>query len=107
MRNTFRIILITLTAFGLYYFLQQLFFRDIRHWMIQSGLNAGVSHLFSYLITGIPLFAAVLIIHGPRKFAGSLGLNGSAGKGFVLPCYAHCRCFWVTPWCLNLTGELL
>ena len=83
MRNTFRIIIITLAAFGLYYFFQQLFFRDIRHWMIQSGLNAGVSHLFSYLITGTPLYAAVLIMHGPRKFAGSLGLNGSAGKGFV------------------------
>lgn len=83
MRNTFRIVLITLAAFGLYYLLQQLFFREIRHWFMQAGLNAGFSHLISYFITGTPLFAAVLIIHGPKRFAESLGLNKSVGKGFV------------------------
>ena len=83
MNRTVRIILVTVVAFSLTYYLQRRHFGAIRSW-IDSGLeNIGISHFLTYAIIGIPLLIGVGLIHGFRRVSESVGLAGSIPKGFL------------------------
>lgn len=83
-KNTVNIILITASAFGIYFFVDKPYFADIRAWFNQFISNISVSHILAYLIVGIPLFLAVFWMHGPNRFFDALGLHRSIGKGFLV-----------------------
>ena len=83
MNRTSRIILVTVVAFSLTYYLQRLHFGAIRSW-IDSGLeNIGISHILTYAIIGIPLLIGVGLLHGFQRVSESVGLAGSIPRGFL------------------------
>jgi membrane protease YdiL (CAAX protease family) len=88
MNKSSRTILIIVTAFVIYYILHRYFQAGLRNWI--SGLSGQheSSYLLAYLLTGLPLFIGVGIIHPFKSIIRSLGLNGSlkTGIGFPLAC---------------------
>ena len=77
-----RTILITLITFGVYYVLDDIFFNDLRSLINNYIGQIGVSHNLTYLISGIPLFIGVRLIHKRPYLFESLGFRGSFTKAF-------------------------
>lgn len=88
MSKTLGVFVITLLSFGVYFLLDELYFRDVRKWLNESINQVGVSHIIAYALFGIPIFVGTLLLHGPGKFLESLGLDKSLlkGAGFALLC---------------------
>jgi len=88
MKSTPKILLIILITFGLYYFLDELYFRDVRTWLFGMTDQMGISHNLTYLLSGIPLFIGAAIVNRKSSFLQNLGLKGSIleGLAFALIC---------------------
>jgi hypothetical protein len=85
MKNDLRIILITLTAYCIYYALDFNYFNVVRAWLTDLTQNFELAHYITYTLSGVPLFLAILIMHGNRDFFNGLGLNNSITKGLFFP----------------------
>lgn len=85
MNKNIRIILITFISFGVYYFLDELYFRELRKWLNEIINQSGAAHIITYLISGIPIYLGVILIHSTREFFSGLGLNKSFAKGICFP----------------------
>jgi membrane protease YdiL (CAAX protease family) len=88
MKNTNKIIFVTLLSFGVYFFLDERFFRTIREWLNEQINHLGFSHIITYLIVGIPIFIGLIWIHNISSLYNSLGLNKNIIKAlfFALLC---------------------
>ncbi len=88
MQKTIKVITITLTFFGIYFLLDELFFRKTRSWLDEMIDQIGISHNLTYLLSGIPIFVGILLLHRKEDFFEGLGLNKSLLKGmaFALLC---------------------
>jgi membrane protease YdiL (CAAX protease family) len=88
MKRTFQFTLVTFLAFGLYFFLDALYFKDVRGWLFGVIGQWGLSHNLAYLLFGIPIFAGALVLHKKEKLGQSLGLDKSVPVGmlFALAC---------------------
>lgn len=88
MNRSVKTILITLIAFGIYFVLDDMYFRDLRFWLYDIVFQLGVSHILAYLIIGIPIFVGAYVIHRNFKFKHQFGLDQSikTGAGFALLC---------------------
>lgn len=82
MKNTIKIILVTLTAFAAYFFIDALYFNGFRQAIDEYINQRGVSHILAYILFGLPIFSAVIFLHG-RNWLESLGLNRPIVKAFV------------------------
>lgn len=82
MKNTMKVILITIAVFAVYYFVDALYFNDFRQAIDGYIHQRGISHILSYVLFGLPIFAAVVFLHG-RNWLESLGLNRSIVRAFV------------------------
>ena len=83
MKKSARIILITLLSFALYFILDELYFRSLRS-SINANLNQiGISHIITYIILGIPIFIGTLLLHQPKDFFKSLGLDKPILQGAI------------------------
>ena len=83
-----RIILITIVAFAAYYFIDDLFFRNLYEYLTDlTGLQTAAFFL-AYVLVGIPLLIGLLIMHRKRGVFSSLGINKgfARGMGFSLLC---------------------
>jgi len=93
MSKTTKIIVITYLAFGIYFLLDGLYFNAIRESINQLIKNGGISHILTYIISGLPLYLGVILIHKKNKVADSLGLTSSFWQGcyisflFTLPMF--------------------
>lgn len=78
-----KVLLTVFFFYVIYFVLDMYFFKGLRinlnRWISQWG----TSHILTYLITGIPLYAAAFILHGAKGFRESWGLNKPAGKAFA------------------------
>jgi len=83
MSKTFRITFITLTAFTIHYFIDHLYFKQIRSSIDDIIGQRGISHIIAYIVVGIPIFVAILIMHKKKGFFHNLGLNKNFLKGLV------------------------
>lgn len=83
MKNSIKALLIVIVAFGTYFILDDLFFKSLRKWIFELTNQLGISHILTYLISGIPLFIGVLIIGRKTDFFQNLGLDTSITKGFL------------------------
>jgi membrane protease YdiL (CAAX protease family) len=83
MNKSTNALLIILISFGLYFVLDDILFKDIRKWFFNLTNELGISHISSYLITGIPLFIGTLLIGKRTNFFQNLGLDKSIIKGFI------------------------
>lgn len=88
MNKTLNIFLITIISFGLYFVLDDIYFRDVRKGLNEIINQGGISHIVAYLIFGIPIISGAILIHNVKGFIGSLGLDKSITKGilFALIC---------------------
>lgn len=78
-------IVITYLAFGIYFLLDEIYFKDLRNTLNQVINNGGVSHIIAYLISGIPIYLGAVLIHNRKEFANGFGLSGSILKGIYVP----------------------
>jgi membrane protease YdiL (CAAX protease family) len=81
--DTLRITGIVLATFAVYFIIDDLYFYNFRAWLDQFIHQKGVSHIISYVLFGIPLFAGILLLHPLRNFFSSLGLQGSVIKAMT------------------------
>ncbi|WP_373073676.1 lysostaphin resistance A-like protein [Zeaxanthinibacter enoshimensis] len=83
-----KVIFLTLLTFALYFVLDMLYFREVRTWLNEGIGQFGISHNLAYLLSGIPLFAGLLLLHPGKKFFSALGLNRPflTGAVFALAC---------------------
>ncbi len=78
-----KVLLVTFLFFAIYFVIDDFLFKGLR-----INLNAyigqlGLSHILTYFITGIPLYVAVLILHGAKGFTEGWGLNRSVPQAFL------------------------
>ncbi len=85
MNKTTKILLLTYFAFGIYCVLDELYFKSLRNYLNQTINNGGVSHIITYLISGIPIYLGAILIHSYKKLASSLGFLASIFKGIYIP----------------------
>ena len=83
MKLNFKTLLLVVLFFGLYYIIDDLYFRSFRTFINTYINQIGISHTISYLVFGIPLFAGLLFIHPFKDVFNSLGLNGSIKKALI------------------------
>ena len=75
MNRTSKVVLTTLLSFGIYFLIDETYFKEIRQWFYEFIDQWGISHIMAYLIVGIPIFIGTLILHKKNKFFRSLGLD--------------------------------
>lgn len=83
MNKSTKALLIIIISFALYFIFDDFFFKDIRNWFFDFTNQLGISHIISYLITGIPLFVGTILIGKRADFFRNLGLQKSIVKGFL------------------------
>ncbi|MGS2727541.1 CPBP family intramembrane glutamic endopeptidase [Psychroserpens sp. BH13MA-6] len=88
MSKSIKTLLIIILSFGIYFIFDDNFFKYIRKWLFDHTNQLGVSHITTYLITGIPLFVGTWLIGKRMDFFENLGLDKSILKGllFALVC---------------------
>ena len=83
MKPTHKILLTTIISFGLFYFLNKLYFHALDGYLFGVLSNNNISFLLAYSIVGVPLFIGLLIIHKPQEILKSLGLAKGFFTGFL------------------------
>lgn len=83
MNKSTNALLIIIISFGIYFVFDDSFFKDIRKWLLDQTNLLAISHILTYLITGIPLFLGTLMIGKRIDFFHNLGLDKSIWKGFL------------------------
>ena len=83
MKNLSKTLLIVLISFGVYFALDELYFKDLRTWLTELINQAGISHIITYAISGIPLYIGTLLLARNSSLVEDLGLNRSIIKGFL------------------------
>lgn len=84
MSKSTKAFLIVILSFGIYYLLDDIYFKSLRKWIFELTSQFGISHIITYTISGIPLFLGTyLIISRKSEFFEILGLNKSIFKGFL------------------------
>jgi len=83
MNKSIKVLITILISFGLYFVFDDVLFKEIRKWLFDLTNQLGISHILSYLITGIPLFIGTLLIGKRMDFFQNLGLDKSIVKGFL------------------------
>ena len=85
MKTETKIIVFTYLAFGIYCLLDEIYFKDLRNAINQIVNIGGVSHILTYLISGIPIFLGLILLHGFKKSVNGFGFTGSFSKGIFVP----------------------
>jgi len=83
MTNSSKNILIVFLSFGIYFILDALYFKIIRNWLFELTNQYGISHIITYVISGIPLYLGTYAIINTKSIFESFGLNKSIIKGFI------------------------
>src|SRR5687768_3663645 len=85
MSRSLSVISITLLSFGIYFFLANTYFSELKSWMFERTQHAGLSHILVYLIDSVPIVLGASIINEVKRCKTSLGLNRSILKGILFP----------------------
>lgn len=85
MSRSLSVIIITLLSFGVYFFLSNRYFSELRFLINAYIPNLGVSHMVTYLIVSVPVILGASIINEFKRCQTTLGLNRSIGKGMLFP----------------------
>ncbi len=83
MKNPTKALLIIIISFGMYFVLDDLYFKSIRKWLFELTNQLGISHMITYAISGIPLFLGGLLISRKSNFFKNFGLDKSVSRGFL------------------------
>ena len=83
MEKSIKNLLIIIISFGIYFVVDDLFFKEIRDWFFEVTQQLGVSHIIAYSITGVPLIVGTSLVGGSAKLWHNLGLDRSILKGML------------------------
>ncbi|PKA84410.1 hypothetical protein ATE92_2599 [Ulvibacter sp. MAR_2010_11] len=88
MKNTIKVALIVFMAFAVYYLLDELYFKSVRKVLFDATGQFGLSHIITYIISGIPLYLGTFLLNKNTSVFKSLGLSKSVTKAllFALLC---------------------
>lgn len=76
----FRNGVVTIVAFGLYFFLLKPYFSDI-YWMIMGWIaSPTLAYISTYVLIGLPMLIATPLIHPLKSALDALGLKANIGK---------------------------
>ena len=84
MGKTFKISLLTLVAFGVYYGLKEYFFGDTYRALLAVIGSRSAAYGLTYILMGIPVFVGTILLHGSQHFLSSLGLQKSLWQGVIV-----------------------
>lgn len=85
MSRSLSVISITLLSFGIYFFLANTYFSELKLWINEYVQQVGLSHLIVYLIVSVPIILGASIINEFKRCKTTLGLNRSVLKGVLFP----------------------
>lgn len=109
MSRSLSVIVITLLSFGVYFFLSNRYFADLRFLIHAYVPDLGVSHILTYLVVSFPVILGASIINEFKRCQTTLGLNRSIGKGILFPLICTLPMFIGFALCFsfnrNLTSE--
>ncbi len=88
MKHRVNIGVITVVAFMTYFGISKLYFGEIRAFLDRFIGQLGVSHILTYVIVGIPVLIALIILHGKNQLFRSIGFEASISRAlkFSLLC---------------------
>nr|WP_294859809.1 CPBP family intramembrane glutamic endopeptidase [uncultured Fluviicola sp.] len=85
MSRSLSVISITLLSFGVYFFLANTYFSELRLWIDTRIHQLGLSHILVYVIVSLPIILGASIINQWNRCKATLGLNRSILKGILFP----------------------
>lgn len=106
MSRSLSVISITLLSFGVYFFLSNAYFSELRSWVDQRIQHVGISHIIVYFIVCIPIILGASIINEFKRCSATLGLNRSILKGALFPFICTLPMFIGFAICFKLNSEL-
>lgn len=106
MSRSLSVISITLLSFGIYFFLANTYFSELRSWMFERIQHVGLSHIIVYLIVSVPIVLGASIINEFKRCKTTLGLNRSILKGILFPFICTLPMFIGFSICFNYNSDL-
>jgi membrane protease YdiL (CAAX protease family) len=106
MSRSLRVISITLLSFGVYFFLANTYFSELRLWIDSQIHQQGLSHILVYLIVSFPIVLGASIINQWNRCKATLGLNRSILKGILFPLICTLPMFIGFAVCFRFNTEL-
>ncbi|SFR31308.1 hypothetical protein SAMN04490243_0135 [Robiginitalea myxolifaciens] len=83
MKKPLVVILITLLTFALYYILDEMYFGELRFWLLELTGQLGLSHNLTYLLSGLPLYIAIQFLFPKYSLLRNFGLDQSVLRALV------------------------
>lgn len=106
MRRSLSVIAITLLSFGVYFFLSQAYFSELRQWINGFIPSLGISHLVVYLIVSLPVVLGASVINEFKRCQTTLGLSRSIVKGVFFPLLCTLPMFIGFAFCFSFNTDL-
>ncbi len=106
MNRTLKILIIVSIFFGIYYFFDDLFFKNLRTYLNQKIEFIGISHILTYFIIGIPIYIGTVLIDKPKNFFFNLGIDKSIIRGLILSFFFTLPMFIGFAFFFNLNKEI-
>ncbi len=78
-----KIFIAAIISFGVYFLLQNLFFKQIIHALNGILKVYLISYILAYIVIGIPIFLSIIIIHKAKYFFGIIGLKKQILTGLI------------------------
>ncbi len=106
MSRSLSVVLITLLSFGLYFFLANTYFSDLRLWIFEHVQHTGISHILVYFIVSLPIILGASVINEFKRCKTTLGLNRSILKGVLFPFICTLPMFIGFSLCFNYNNNV-
>lgn len=106
MSRSLSVIVITLLSFGIYFFLSNRYFEDLRFLIHAYIPDRGVSHIAAYLVVSVPIILGASIINEFKRCQTTLGLNRSIGIGILFPLICTLPMFMGFALCFDYDEEI-
>jgi uncharacterized protein len=81
-QQTFKVLLITLISFGLYYLLENFYFRTLYNYLCDVINIKVIAYFLTYIIVGLPLLIGLFFTHKPKDIFYCIGISNGFFKGF-------------------------
>lgn len=106
MRRSLSVIVITVIAFGIWFFLSQTYFSMLRQWVNGFVPDLGISHILTCLILSFPVILGASVINEFKRCQTTLGLNRSIVKGILFPLVCTLPMFIGFGFCFRFNEDL-
>jgi len=106
LRRSVGITLLTLLAFAGYYALKEWAFAPLYHLLAGWGIGNVLAYFVTYILIGLPILGAMVLLHGLRPMPESLGLAQGLGRGVGLALLATLPMLVGYAWVFSFNQDL-